>query len=102
MDKEEWDKVQMAELKHGRLAMLGVVGCLVQELVTGEGPVEQLLNGNVRGRTTEMEKGRQGGEGGQSQGSDALCATFQLSKSCGASRIALLCNIRHYFLSSTA
>lgn len=57
VDKEEWDKVQMAELKHGRLAMLGVVGCLVQELVTGEGPVEQLLNGNVRGRMTQMEKG---------------------------------------------
>lgn len=48
VDKEEWDKVQMAELKHGRLAMLGVVGCFAQELVTGQGPVEQLLLGNVR------------------------------------------------------
>lgn len=72
MDKEEWDKVQMAELKHGRLAMLGVVGCLVQELVTGEGPVEQLLNGNVRGTMVEMGKGEKGGRGGQTQGCDAL------------------------------
>lgn len=48
VDEEEWFKVQMAELKHGRLAMLGVVGCFVQEAVTGQGPVEQLLLGNVR------------------------------------------------------
>ncbi|CAN0125929.1 unnamed protein product [Ectocarpus fasciculatus] len=72
VDKEEWDKVQMAELKHGRLAMLGVVGCLVQELVTGEGPVEQLLNGNVRGTMVEMGKGEKGGRGGQTQECDAL------------------------------
>lgn len=48
VDRDEWDKVQMAELKHGRLAMLGVVGCLVQEVVTGEGPLEQISKGNVR------------------------------------------------------
>lgn len=47
MDEDEWEKVQMAELKHGRLAMLAVVGSLVQEAVTGEGPVEQLFTGNV-------------------------------------------------------
>ncbi|CAM9827992.1 unnamed protein product, partial [Hapterophycus canaliculatus] len=47
VDRDEWDKVQMAELKHGRLAMLGVVGCLAQELVTGEGPLEQIAKGNV-------------------------------------------------------
>lgn len=48
VDEEEWAKVQMAEIKHGRLAMLGTMGCLVQEAVTGEGPVEQLFTGNVR------------------------------------------------------
>ncbi|CAM9533118.1 unnamed protein product, partial [Scytosiphon promiscuus] len=48
VDRDEWEKVQMAELKHGRLAMLGVVGCLAQELVTGEGPLEQISKGNVR------------------------------------------------------
>lgn len=47
VDEEEWEKVQMAELKHGRLAMLAVVGCFAQEVVTGQGPVEQLLSGNV-------------------------------------------------------
>ncbi|CAM9212334.1 unnamed protein product, partial [Sphacelaria rigidula] len=33
VDEDEWEKVQMAELKHGRLAMLAVTGCLVQEVV---------------------------------------------------------------------
>lgn len=47
MDVEEWEKVQLAEIKHGRLAMVAVVGALVQETVTGEGAVEQLFTGNV-------------------------------------------------------
>eukprot|EP00752_Nemacystus_decipiens_P013450 g11912.t1 len=47
VDREEWDKVQLAEIKHGRLAMLGVSGCLAQELVTGQGPLEQLFKGNI-------------------------------------------------------
>lgn len=47
VDEQEWEKVQMAELKHGRLAMLAVVGCFAQEVVTGQGPVEQLLVGNI-------------------------------------------------------
>lgn len=59
-------QVQMAELKHGRLAMLGVVGCLVQEVVTGKGPVEQLFKGNVRegrwrGRGGRRRKEKRGG-----------------------------------------
>lgn len=53
VDRDEWEKVQMAEIKHGRLAMLGVSGCLAQELVTGQGPLEQLFKGNVRERGIE-------------------------------------------------
>lgn len=53
VDEDEWEKVQMAELKHGRLAMVAVVGALVQEVVTGQGPVEQLFSGNVRVRLGE-------------------------------------------------
>lgn len=53
VDVEEWEKVQLAEIKHGRLAMLAVVGALVQETVTGEGAVEQLFTGNV---STVVEK----------------------------------------------
>lgn len=49
VDAQEWEKVQVAELKHGRLAMLAVVGALMQEALTGEGPVEQLLKGHVSG-----------------------------------------------------
>ena len=47
VDEEEWENIQLAEIKHGRLAMLAVVGALAQEMVTGEGPVEQLFTGNV-------------------------------------------------------
>lgn len=50
VDEIEWEKVQVAELKHGRLAMVAVVGSLVQEVVTGEGPVEQLFSGKVSER----------------------------------------------------
>ncbi|CAM9388207.1 unnamed protein product [Choristocarpus tenellus] len=48
VDFREWDKVQLAELKHGRLAMIAILGMLVQEQVTGEGPVEQVIKGHVR------------------------------------------------------
>lgn len=58
VDEVEWEKVQMAELKHGRLAMVAVVGSLVQEVVTGEGPVEQLFSGKVSER--EKERVRDG------------------------------------------
>lgn len=56
VDSEEWEKVQMAEIKHGRLAMLSVSGCLAQELVTGQGPLEQLFKGNVREREAGAEE----------------------------------------------
>lgn len=59
VDEDEWEKVQMAELKHGRLAMLAVLGCFAQEMVTGEGPVEQLFTGNVSAKH-EMWRGWQG------------------------------------------
>lgn len=52
----------MAEIKHGRLAMLGVSGCLAQELVTGQGPLEQLFKGNVRERERDRGKDRKGGK----------------------------------------
>ncbi|CAM9222155.1 unnamed protein product, partial [Sphacelaria rigidula] len=42
-----WRKRQLQELKHGRLATLAITGILAQELVTHEGPVEQLLNGHI-------------------------------------------------------
>lgn len=55
VDEDEWEKVQMAELKHGRLAMLAVLGCFAQEMVTGEGPVEQLFTGNVSTKDENIE-----------------------------------------------
>ncbi|CAM9735014.1 unnamed protein product, partial [Ectocarpus sp. 12 AP-2014] len=42
-----WRRRQLQELKHGRLASLGITGMLAQELVTHEGPVEQLLKGDI-------------------------------------------------------
>ena len=40
---EDFAKVQLQELKHGRLAMWGSSALLLQEYVTGYGPYEQLL-----------------------------------------------------------
>ncbi|CAM9185904.1 unnamed protein product [Discosporangium mesarthrocarpum] len=44
---QEWYDRRLQELKHGRLAMLSITGMLAQEMVTHEGPVEQLLNGHI-------------------------------------------------------
>eukprot|EP00752_Nemacystus_decipiens_P007188 g6437.t1 len=46
-DPQVWRRRQLQELKHGRLATLGITGILAQELVTHEGPVEQLLKGHI-------------------------------------------------------
>ncbi|CAB1117385.1 LHCP [Ectocarpus sp. CCAP 1310/34] len=46
-DPQLWRRRQLQELKHGRLASLGITGMLAQELVTHEGPVEQLLKGDI-------------------------------------------------------
>eukprot|EP00599_Poterioochromonas_sp_BG-1_P014345 CAMPEP_0173163066 /NCGR_PEP_ID=MMETSP1105-20130129/19695_1 /TAXON_ID=2985 /ORGANISM="Ochromonas sp., Strain BG-1" /LENGTH=324 /DNA_ID=CAMNT_0014083043 /DNA_START=78 /DNA_END=1052 /DNA_ORIENTATION=+ len=42
-DPEKFQKVQLQELKHGRLAMWGSSALLLQEYVTGYGPYDQLL-----------------------------------------------------------
>ena len=39
-DPETWEKVQLRELKNGRLAMLGIAGMLYTEYLTGNGPLE--------------------------------------------------------------
>ncbi|CAN0233502.1 unnamed protein product [Ascophyllum nodosum] len=46
-DQQLWRRRQLQELKHGRLATLAITGILSQELVTHEGPVEQLLRGDI-------------------------------------------------------
>ena len=42
--------VQLKELKNGRLAMVAIIGQWVQELLTGQGPIEQVrrLRGAAR------------------------------------------------------
>ena len=39
---EEYREKQIQEIKHGRLAMFGALGCLLQTQASGTGPVQQL------------------------------------------------------------
>jgi len=41
-DEEEFAKIQLKELKNGRLAMISFAGMVAQEAVTGQGVVDQL------------------------------------------------------------
>merc|ERR1711988_1715836 len=41
-DEEEFAKIQLKELKNGRLAMISFAGLVAQEAVTGQGVVDQL------------------------------------------------------------
>jgi hypothetical protein len=42
-DKDKYQEMQLRELKNGRLAMIGTSAMLLQEVVTGYGPYEQLM-----------------------------------------------------------
>jgi hypothetical protein len=44
-DPAEYEALQLKELKNGRLAMLGSIALIVQELITGQNIVEQLSSG---------------------------------------------------------
>ncbi len=46
-DEETWEKVQLRELKNGRLAMLAIAGMLYTELLTGNGVIEAWRIGAV-------------------------------------------------------
>mmetsp|Transcript_16988 Transcript_16988/g.25115 ORF Transcript_16988/g.25115 Transcript_16988/m.25115 type:complete len:219 (+) Transcript_16988:68-724(+) len=46
-DEETWEKVQLRELKNGRLAMLAIAAFFVQENLTGQGPIEQIVAGHI-------------------------------------------------------
>ncbi|KAG5191919.1 light harvesting complex protein [Tribonema minus] len=46
-DPETWEKVQLRELKNGRLAMIAIAAFFVQENLTGQGPIEQIYAGHV-------------------------------------------------------
>ncbi|KAG5189618.1 chlorophyll a/b-binding protein domain-containing protein [Tribonema minus] len=46
-DEDEWEKIQLRELKNGRLAMVASIGMFVQEALTGQGPIEQLQVGHI-------------------------------------------------------
>jgi len=45
--EEEFKKLQLKELKNGRLAMVAIMGQLIQEGLTKQGPIEQLLVGHI-------------------------------------------------------
>ncbi|CAM9559314.1 unnamed protein product [Discosporangium mesarthrocarpum] len=42
-----FSKLQLKELKNGRLAMLAIMGMMVQEKLTGQTPIEQLASGHI-------------------------------------------------------
>lgn len=46
-DPETWEKVQLRELKNGRLAMLAIAGMFYAELVSGNGVIEAWKVGQV-------------------------------------------------------
>lgn len=39
---ESWERVQLRELKNGRLAMFAILGMIVQENITGVGVLENV------------------------------------------------------------
>ena len=45
--EEEMAATQLRELKNGRLAMVAIIGQWVQELLTGQGPIEQITAGKT-------------------------------------------------------
>jgi len=45
--EEELAALQLKELKNGRLAMIAIMGQLIQEGLTKQGPIEQLLVGHI-------------------------------------------------------
>jgi hypothetical protein len=46
-DEEQWEAVQLRELKNGRLAMLAAIGMLYQQFLTGQGPIQQIQEGHL-------------------------------------------------------
>jgi hypothetical protein len=46
-DPETYAKVQLREIKNGRLAMLALAGAMTQEYLTGKGVLEQWATGDV-------------------------------------------------------
>ncbi|KAG5193053.1 light harvesting complex protein [Tribonema minus] len=46
-DPEKFAALQLKELKNGRLAMMGIMGMMVQEGLTGQTPLAQLASGHI-------------------------------------------------------
>ncbi|CEM00977.1 unnamed protein product [Vitrella brassicaformis CCMP3155] len=44
---EAFEKMQLRELKNGRLAMVATAGMLIQQFLTGQATLEQLLSGHI-------------------------------------------------------
>ncbi|KAG5189284.1 light harvesting complex protein [Tribonema minus] len=45
--EEELSTLQLKELKNGRLAMVAITGMFLQEKLTGQGPIEQIVAGHI-------------------------------------------------------